>query len=163
MPGLCLFLAYATTSSVGRGRRDAAVSEGVEGLALGLGPGAPVGVPTRLLAEPAVVALGASPEVVPWAVACLHVVALGFPAALAAMTGVGVLRGPQHTPTTLLVTLVAVTATSSSRPGSRSCWTSGSAARRPRPRWPGWSRHRRTSRTRMTSASWGCGARSPGP
>ena len=111
--GLCIFLAYATTSSVarrvGEGRWDAAVSEGVEGLALGLGLGVVIGVLTWLLAEPAVVALGASPEVTPYAVTYLHVIALGFPAALVAMAGVGVLRGLQDTRTTLLVTLLAVT------------------------------------------------------
>jgi putative MATE family efflux protein len=111
--GLCIFLAYATTSSVarriGEGRWDAAVSEGVEGMALGLGLGVVVGVLTFLLAEPAVVALGASPEVTPYAVTYLHVVAFGFPAALVAMAGVGVLRGLQDTRTTLLVTLLAVT------------------------------------------------------
>jgi putative MATE family efflux protein len=111
--GLCIFLAYATTSSVarrvGEGRWDAAVSEGVEGMALGLGLGVVIGVLTWLLAEPAVVALGASPEVTPYAVTYLHVIALGFPAALVAMAGVGVLRGLQDTRTTLLVTLLAVT------------------------------------------------------
>ena len=111
--GLCIFLAYATTSSVarrvGEGRWDAAVSEGVEGMALGLGLGVVVGVLTWLLAEPAVVALGASPEVTPYAVTYLHVVAFGFPAALVAMAGVGVLRGLQDTRTTLLVTVLAVT------------------------------------------------------
>ncbi len=111
--GLCIFLAYATTSSVarrvGEGRWDAAVSEGVEGLALGLGLGVVIGVLTWLFAEPAVVALGASPEVTPYAVTYLHVIALGFPAALVAMAGVGVLRGLQDTRTTLLVTLLAVT------------------------------------------------------
>jgi len=110
--GLCIFLAYATTSSVarrvGEGRWDAAVSEGVEGMALGLGLGAVLAVATWLLAEPAVVALGASPEVTPYAVTYLHVIAFGFPAALVAMAGVGVLRGLQDTRTTLLVTLVAV-------------------------------------------------------
>ena len=111
--GLCIFLAYATTSSVarrvGESRWDAAVSEGVEGLALGLGLGVVIGVLTWLLAEPAVVALGASPEVTPYAVTYLHVIAFGFPAALVAMAGVGVLRGLQDTRTTLLVTLLAVT------------------------------------------------------
>jgi putative MATE family efflux protein len=110
--GLCIFLAYATTSSVarrvGEGRMDAAVSEGVEGMALGLGLGVVVALLTWLLAEPLVVALGAPPDVVPYAVTYLHVVALGFPAALMAMAGVGVLRGLQDTRTTLLITLVAV-------------------------------------------------------
>ena len=111
--GLCIFLAYATTSSVarrvGEGRWDAAVSEGVEGMALGLGLGVLLAVATWLLAEPAVAALGASSEVTPYAVTYLHVVAVGFPAALVAMAGVGVLRGLQDTRTTLLVTLVVVT------------------------------------------------------
>jgi putative MATE family efflux protein len=44
----------------------------------------------------------------PYAVTYLRVVALGFPAALLAMAGVGVLRGLQDTRTTLLVTLLAV-------------------------------------------------------
>lgn len=110
--GLCIFLAYATTSSVarrvGEGRWDAAVSEGVEGMALGLGLGVLLAVATWLLASRAVTALGASSEVTPYAVTYLHVVAFGFPAALVAMAGVGVLRGLQDTRTTLLVTLVVV-------------------------------------------------------
>lgn len=110
--GLCIFLAYATTSSVarrvGEGRWDAAVAEGVEGMALGLGLGVVLAAVTWWLAEPAVVALGATPPVVPYAVSYLHVVALGFPFALVAMAGVGVLRGLQDTRTTLLVTLLAV-------------------------------------------------------
>ncbi len=110
--GLCIFLAYATTSSVarrvGEGRWDAAVSEGVEGMALGLGLGVLLAIGTWLAAEPLVVALGASPEVTPYAVTYLHVIAFGFPAALVAMAGVGVLRGLQDTRTTLVVTLVVV-------------------------------------------------------
>jgi len=111
--GLCIFLAYATTSSVarrvGEGRWDAAVSEGVEGMALALGLGVVLAVLTWLAAEPAVLALGASPDVAPFAVTYLHVIAFGFPAALVAMAGVGVLRGLQDTRTTLVVTVVAVT------------------------------------------------------
>lgn len=110
--GLCIFLAYATTSSVarrvGEGRWDAAVSEGVEGMALGLGLGVLLALGTWLAAEPLVVALGASAEVTPYAVTYLHVIAFGFPAALMAMAGVGVLRGLQDTRTTLVVTLVVV-------------------------------------------------------
>jgi putative MATE family efflux protein len=110
--GLCIFLAYATTSSVarrvGEGRWDAAVSEGVEGMALGLGLGGLLAIGTWLAAEPLVVGLGASPAVTPYAVTYLHVIAFGFPAALVAMAGVGVLRGLQDTRTTLLVTLLVV-------------------------------------------------------
>lgn len=112
MLGLCIFLAYATTSSVarrvGEGRWDAAVSEGVEGMALGLGLGVVIAVATAVGAEPLVRAFGASEVVAPYAVTYLQVVAIGFPAALAATAALGVLRGLQDTRTTLLVTLMAV-------------------------------------------------------
>lgn len=110
--GLCIFLAYATTASVarrlGEGRWAEALGEGVEGMALGLGLGVLVGIATVVLAEPVVHAFGASDAVAPYAVTYLRVVALGFPAALLAMAGVGVLRGLQDTRTTLLVTLLVV-------------------------------------------------------
>lgn len=110
--GLCVFLAYATTSSVarrvGEQRWDAAVSEGVEGMALGLGIGTLIGIATYLGAEPLVRAFGASDAVTPYAVTYLQWVSFGFPAALVAMAGIGVLRGLQDTRTTLLVTLLAV-------------------------------------------------------
>jgi putative MATE family efflux protein len=110
--GLCVFLAYATTSSVarrvGEQRWDAAVSEGIEGMALGLGLGAVIGVVAFVGAEPLVRAFGASDTVVPYAVTYLQWVSFGFPAALVAMAGIGVLRGLQDTRTTLLVTLLAV-------------------------------------------------------
>ncbi len=111
--GLCVFLAYATTSSVarrlGEGRWDAAVSEGVEGMGLGLLLGVVIGILIAAFAQPLVHAFGASDVVSPYAVTYLRVVALGFPAALVAMAGIGVLRGLQDTRTTLLVTLLAVT------------------------------------------------------
>ena len=110
--GLCVFLAYATTSSVarrvGEGRWDTAVSEGVDGMALGAGLGVLLGVATFLGAEPLVRVFGASAAVTPYAVTYLQVVSIGFPAALAAMAGIGVLRGLQDTRTTLHVTLLAV-------------------------------------------------------
>jgi putative MATE family efflux protein len=110
--GLCVFLAYATTASVARrlreGRLDAALGEGVQGLVLGAGLGVVLGIATWALAEPAVRALGASPEVTAYAVTYLQVVAWGVPAALVALAGVGLLRGLQDTRATLLVTLVAV-------------------------------------------------------
>ncbi len=110
--GLCIFLAYATTASVarrlGEGRWGDAVSEGVEGMALGFGLGLVLAAVTIAAAEPLVHAFGASDTVTPYAVVYLRVIALGFPAALVAMAGVGVLRGLQDTRTTLLVTLLAV-------------------------------------------------------
>ena len=110
--GLCVFLAYATTSSVarrvGEGRWADAVGEGIEGMSLGLGLGVVLGVAVVLLAPAAVGLLGTSPDVTPYAVTYLRVVALGFPGALAALAGVGVLRGLQDTRATLRVTVVAV-------------------------------------------------------
>lgn len=110
--GLCVFLAYATTGSVarrvGEGRWDTAVSEGVEGMGLGLVLGTGLGLAAAVWAEPLVRAFGASDAVSPYAVTYLRVVALGFPAALVTMAGIGVLRGLQDTRTTLLVTLLAV-------------------------------------------------------
>jgi putative MATE family efflux protein len=110
--GLCIFLAYATTSSVarrvGEGRWDAAVGEGVEGMGLGLLLGLVLGVVLAVWAEPLVHAVGASDQVTAYAVSYLRIIALGLPAALMSMAGIGALRGLQDTRTTLLVTLLAV-------------------------------------------------------
>ncbi len=110
--GLCIFLAYATTSSVARrvGAGDWAggVAHGLAGMVLGCGLGTVLGLLTWPLAEPVVAALGVSPAAAPYAVAYLHVIAWAMPAVLAGTAGVGVLRGLQDTRTTLVVTLLAV-------------------------------------------------------
>lgn len=107
--GLCIFLSYAATAAVARllgsGDRAGALSQGVDGMVLGLGLGVVIGVATFLTAEPLVRALGTSNEVTPYAVTYLRIIAVSFPAVLGVLAGVGVLRGLQDTRTTLYVTL----------------------------------------------------------
>ncbi|MFM7212338.1 MAG: MATE family efflux transporter, partial [Actinomycetota bacterium] len=80
--GLCIFLAYATTASVARlfgaGDRSAALSQGIDGIALGIALGIPLGIVVALLAEPLVLALGTSGDVAPYAVTYLRIVAESF-------------------------------------------------------------------------------------
>ncbi len=110
--GLTVFLAYGTTAvvarRVGAGQSAAAISDGIEGVALGLviGLGATAG--TWLLGPALLEGIGTSPATTPQALEYLRTVSLGFPFALAAMAGVGVLRGLQDTAATLWVTLAAV-------------------------------------------------------
>ena len=110
--GLCIFLAYATTAAVGRllgaGDTGGALRQGVDGIALGAGLGVGLGVVVVLAAEPLLVAFGTSAEVTPYAVTYLRVVAVSFPAVLAVLAAVGVLRGLQDTRATLLVSLAMV-------------------------------------------------------
>ncbi|MCX6422202.1 MAG: MATE family efflux transporter [Actinobacteria bacterium] len=110
--GLCIFLAYATTSSVARhvgaGNRAAAISAGIDGLGLALLIGIVAGIGLFITAPPLVDALGASPEAAAYAVTYLRIMAIASPATLAVLAAVGVLRGLQDTRTTLLVTLLQV-------------------------------------------------------
>lgn len=107
--GLCVFLAYATTSSVARligaGDRSGALSQGVDGMALGVGLGVVLGVVVVFAAEPLVRLLGTSDDVTPYAVTYLRIIAVAFPALLGVLAAVGVLRGLQDTRTTLYVSL----------------------------------------------------------
>jgi putative MATE family efflux protein len=110
--GLCVFLAYASTSAVARrlgsGDWAGAVSHGLSALVLGFGLGVVLAVLTWLLADPLVSLLGGSSTVAPYAVTYLHVFTFALPAVLAGLAGVGVLRGLQDTRTTLVVTLIAI-------------------------------------------------------
>lgn len=110
--GLCIFLSYATTAAVARllgsGDRAGALSQGIDGMVLGIGLGVVLGVLGWIFAEPLVRALGTSDEVTPYAVTYLRVIAIAYPAVLGVLAGVGVLRGLQDTRTTLYVTLAQV-------------------------------------------------------
>ncbi|MFM9134608.1 MAG: MATE family efflux transporter [bacterium] len=110
--GLCIFLAYATTGAVGRllgaGDVGGALRQGVDGIALGAGLGIPLGIFVFVAAEPIVRLIGTSSQVTPYAVTYLRVIAVSFPAVLAVLAAVGVLRGLQDTRATLLVSLAAV-------------------------------------------------------
>lgn len=112
--GLCIFLSYAATAAVARllgaGDRAGALSQGVDGMALGVGLGVVLGIAAFVLAEPLIGLLGTSAEVTPYAVTYLRIVAISFPAVLGVLAAVGVLRGLQDTRTTLYVTLAMVTA-----------------------------------------------------
>ena len=112
--GLCIFLSYAATAAVARllgaGDRAGALSQGVDGMALGIGLGVILGIVGFVFAEPLITLLGTSAEVTPYAVTYLRVIAVSFPAVLGVLAAVGVLRGLQDTKTTLYVTLAMVTA-----------------------------------------------------
>ena len=110
--GLAIFLAYGTTAvvarRVGAGQLGAAIGDGVEGMALGLGLGVAATISTWALAPLLLAWIGTSPATTPEALAYLRTISLAFPFALLAMAAIGVLRGLQDTATTLWVTLAAV-------------------------------------------------------
>lgn len=112
--GLCIFLSYAATAAVARllgaGDRSGALTQGVDGMALGIGLGALIGIVAFAAAEPLVEVLGTSGDVLPYAVTYLRIIAISFPAVLGVLAAVGVLRGLQDTRTTLYVTLLQVMA-----------------------------------------------------
>jgi putative MATE family efflux protein len=110
--GLAIFLAYGTTAvvarRVGAGQVARGITDGIEGIALGVGLGV-AGTALTWLAAPLLLDwIGTSPRSTPDALAYLRTISLAFPFALASMAGVGVLRGLQDTATTLWITLAAV-------------------------------------------------------
>lgn len=112
--GLCIFLSYAATAAVARllgaGNRSGALSQGIDGMALGIGLGVVLAILGFALAEPLIALLGTSEDVTPYAVTYLRIIAISFPAVLGVLAAVGVLRGLQDTRTTLYVTLAMVAA-----------------------------------------------------
>ena len=110
--GLAVFLAYGTTSvvarRVGAGQVARGITDGVEGVALGLGLGAVGTIVIWLLAPDLIAWLGTSPAAAPQAIAFLRTICLGLPFVLATMAALGVLRGLQDTATTLWITVAAV-------------------------------------------------------
>lgn len=110
--GLAVFLAYGTTAvvarRVGAGQVAAGISDGIEGVALGMVIGLAATAGTWLLGPQLLEWIGTSPATTSEALAYLRTISLAFPFALAAMAAIGVLRGLQDTATTLWVTLAAV-------------------------------------------------------
>ena len=110
--GLAIFLAYGTTAvvarRVGAGQLAAGISDGIEGVALGLVIGMAATAGTWLLGPQLLEWIGTSPQTTSEALAYLRTISLAFPFALAAMAAIGVLRGLQDTAATLWVTLAAV-------------------------------------------------------
>ena len=101
------FLAYGTTAAVARlvGARDerAAAHQAVQGVWLALAIGVALLVAGVVLAPAGVAAFGSTDAVRDNAVVYLRISALGAPAVLLALVGVGYLRGLQDTTRTLAV------------------------------------------------------------
>ena len=110
--GLAIFLAYGTTAVVARrvGANQTArgITDGIEGVALGVALGFAATALTWLAAPLLLDWLGTSPRTTEPALHYLRTISLAFPFALAAMAAIGVLRGLQDTATTLWITLVGV-------------------------------------------------------
>ncbi|WP_394841946.1 MATE family efflux transporter [Pendulispora brunnea] len=107
--GICIFLAYGTTSSVARqvgaGNTVQALRQGVDGVWLALAIGAALIVVGWPLSPAIVNAFGASPAVAPHAETYLRTSLFGVPGMLVMLAGTGVLRGLQDTRTPLFVSV----------------------------------------------------------
>lgn len=105
--GIFIFLAYATTASVGRligaGHPDRALRAGVEGVWLAVIIGVVIAVVGIPLAPWAVSVLGGTGEVATQAVAYLRASLPGLPGMLAVLAATGTLRGMLDTRTPLIV------------------------------------------------------------
>ncbi len=108
--GLCIFLAYGTTAGVARqlgaGRRDAALTQGIDGLWLAVVIGVPTTVLGIVLTGPMVALLGPSPAVAGAAETYLRIALLGVTPLLLMLAATGVLRGLQDTRTPLVVAVL---------------------------------------------------------
>lgn len=108
--GLCIFLAYGTTSSVARrlgaGDRRAALAGGIDGLVLAGLLGLGLLIVLQVLLPTVVSAYGPPPDVREAALAYLRVAICGLPSILVLLAGTGVLRGLQDTTTPLKVAVV---------------------------------------------------------
>ena len=108
--GLCVFLAYGTTSTVARrlgaGDRRAALAGGVDGLVLAVLLGLILLVALQLLLPTVVGAYGPPDAVREAATDYLRIALCGLPSILLLLAGTGVLRGLQDTRTPLKVAVV---------------------------------------------------------
>lgn len=104
--GLCIFLAYATTSQVahlfGAGRRREGFEAGISSLWLSLGIGVVLAAVLFAFAEPICYALGGRGEDLAQAVAYTRAVVLGAPGMLAVYAANGIFRGLQKVAVTLI-------------------------------------------------------------
>lgn len=112
LTGVAVFLAYGTTAvvarRVGAGQVARGITDGVEGIALGLALGLIAMVVTWVSAPALLAVLGTSAETTHEALGFLRTISIAFPFALVAMAAIGVMRGLQDTATTLWITLVSV-------------------------------------------------------
>src|SRR4051794_15104631 len=109
--GLCVFLAYGTTSQVARllgaGRDSRALEVGVDGIWLAVLLGAVLAAAALATARPVIAGFTADPDVRRYAGTYLEIAALGIPGLLVILAATGVVRGLQDTRTPLAVTVVA--------------------------------------------------------
>ena len=104
--GLCVFLAYGTTSQVARligaGRRREGLEAGIDGLWLALGIGLVVSAALFAGAQPLCRAMGARGDVLVNAVAYLRAIVFGLPGMLLVYAANGIFRGLQKVRVTLV-------------------------------------------------------------
>jgi putative MATE family efflux protein len=109
--GICVFLAYGTTSAVARrigaGDHKGALAQGIDGLWLALLLGVVLAIAGLLLAPLAIAAFNPSPDVADYAVTYLRISCLGIPSMLLLLAATGVLRGLQDTKTPMVVAISA--------------------------------------------------------
>lgn len=109
-----VFLAYGTTGTVARllgaGDRDRAAHQGVQALWLAAAIGSALALAGLASARPAVLAMGAGPEVAPHALVYLRISMLGVPSLMLVLAGTGYLRGLQDTRTPLVVAVASAVA-----------------------------------------------------
>lgn len=105
--GLCVFLAYGTTSVVARrigaGDTRRALAGGIDGMALGLGLGIALAAGLHFGAPTVIGWYGGTPEVEAQAIAYLRIAGWGLPMLLLMLASTGVLRGLKDTRTPLHV------------------------------------------------------------
>ncbi|MFF0265938.1 MATE family efflux transporter [Kribbella sp. NPDC004536] len=109
--GICVFLAYGTTSAVARrigaGDHKGALAQGIDGLWLALLLGVVLALLGVALAPQAIAAFDPSPEVAGYAITYLRISCLGIPSMLLLLAAAGVLRGLQDTKTPMVVAITA--------------------------------------------------------
>ncbi|GAA1390707.1 MATE family efflux transporter [Luteococcus peritonei] len=107
--GLCIFLAYGTTSLVARrigaGDTRRALAGGLDGMALGLGLGVLLALLLTLVGPQLLALYGASEQVTTQAVGYLRIACWGLPMLLLMLASTGVLRGLKDTRTPLYVAI----------------------------------------------------------
>lgn len=107
--GLCIFLAYGTTSLVARligaGDTPRAMAAGIDGMVLGLGLGAVLALALQFVGTTVIGWYGASPDVSAMGAHYLHISSWGLPFLLLSLASTGVLRGLQDTRTPLAVAI----------------------------------------------------------
>jgi putative MATE family efflux protein len=109
--GICVFLAYGTTSAVARrigaGDHRGALTQGIDGLWLALLLGVVLAAVGLLLAPLAIAAFDPAPDVADYAVTYLRISCFGIPSMLLLLAATGVLRGLQDTKTPMVVAISA--------------------------------------------------------